>query len=134
MQSIQIDGREYIGVLDIPALDVSLPVQLDLDDPGLKISPCRFSGSFLTNDMIIGAHNYRAHFGYFNKLNTGDEVTFTDVQGVKYHYQITGIERLAYNDLAKLQSGKWDLTLFTCTRGGQYRITVRCELLHITQE
>lgn len=131
MQTTLIDGREYIGVLDIPALEVSLPVQLDLDDPGLKISPCRFSGSYLTNDMIIGAHNYRAHFGYFGRLDTGDEVTFTDLSGTKYVYQIIGIERLGYNNAAALQSGEWDLTLFTCTKGGQYRITVRCKLMHM---
>jgi sortase A len=27
-----------------------------------------------------------------------------------------------------MESGDWDLTLFTCTTGGQSRITVRCVL------
>lgn len=27
----------------------------------------------------------------------------------------------------EMTSGKWDLTLFTCTAGGRKQVTVRCE-------
>ena len=39
------------------------------------------------------------------------------------------IERLRPTAVKEMTSGDWDLTLFTCTVGGQSRVTVRCEKL-----
>jgi sortase A len=131
MQTVVIDGREYIGRLDIPAIEVSLPVLKDLSLADLKIAPCRYEGSFLTDNMIIGAHNFKTHFANLKKLVGNDEVIFTDVNAVKYVYRVVDIELLLYNESPKLESGDWDLTLFTCTPGGRNRVTVRCDLLNI---
>lgn len=30
-------------------------------------------------------------------------------------------------DMPTMEIGGWDLSLFTCTLGGQFRVTVRCE-------
>ena len=78
--------------------------------------------------MIIAAHNYGRHFGKISLLRAGDEVTFTDVDGVEYCYEVQGTETLGAYDVEQMLSGYWDLTLFTCTYGGQNRITVRCSL------
>lgn len=80
MPSINIDGHEYIGIIEIPALGLTLPVMSDWDYPSLKISPCRYKGSIYSGDMIIAAHNYRGHFGKIKNLNAGDEMIFTDVK------------------------------------------------------
>ena len=37
------------------------------------------------------------------------------------------IETLKPRAIEEMDSGEWDLTLFTCTIGGSYRVTVRCE-------
>ncbi len=34
-----------------------------------------------------------------------------------------------YVDVEEMITGDWDLTLFTCTLGGQTRVTVRCQLI-----
>ena len=44
-----------------------------------------------------------------------------------YTYQVVGLETLNPTDVEGMESGDWDLTLFTCTVGGQSRVTVRLE-------
>ncbi|MGE4277907.1 MAG: sortase, partial [Lawsonibacter sp.] len=127
IQLVSVEGEDYIGVLDIPALGLSLPVMDNWSDPKLKKAPCRYSGSFLTDDMIIAGHNYKRHFGPLNQLRQGDLITFTDVDGFVYHYQVVAVETLEGTDIEGMKSGNWDLTLFTCTYGGRSRVTVRCE-------
>ena len=41
MPVIEIDGYDYIGVLQIPSLDLTLPVISDWSYPALQIAPCR---------------------------------------------------------------------------------------------
>jgi sortase A len=126
MQSMDIDGSQYIGILDIPILKLSLPVNGEWSYPLLRRAPCRYTGSFLDNTMVIAGHNYRRHFGLLRDLKSGDSVTFTDVTGAVYRYEVISIETLAKNAVEEMETGDWDLTLFTCTPGGVSRVTVRC--------
>lgn len=127
MPETEIDGQIYIGVLNIPALELSLPVISQWSYPGLKIAPCRYMGSAYQNDMIIAAHNYASHFGNIGSFDIGDEVTFTDMDGNVFTYQVAEVEVLAPTAIEEMTSGDWALTLFTCTIGGKSRVTVRCE-------
>lgn len=127
MPAMEIDGQDYIGVLTIPALELELPVISEWSYPRLKIAPCRFEGSAYLNDLIIAAHNYRSHFGGLKNLQPGDAVAFTDADGNVFSYTVAEMETMGGNDLAALERGDWDLTLFTCTIGGKTRVVVRCE-------
>ena len=44
----EIEGNGYIGLLEIPALGLSLPVMSEWSYPNLKLAPCRYSGSAYT--------------------------------------------------------------------------------------
>lgn len=121
-----IGGREYIGVLRIPSLGLELPVLSQWSYPGLKIAPCRYSGSVYSADMVLCAHNYASHFGKIRELNAGEEVSFTDVDGSVYVYTVSDMETIAPTDLDAMAAGQWDLTLFTCTLGGGSRLALRC--------
>ena len=122
-----IDGEEYIGMLEIPALDRTLPVMSEWSYPRLKIAPCRYTGSAYLGNLIIAAHNYRSHFGNLKELCEGDVVCFTDMDGNVFSYEVVLLEILQPTDVDEMESGDWDLTLFTCTVGGKSRVTVRCE-------
>ena len=128
MPAEEIDGRQYIGVLRIPALSLELPILSKWSYPNLKISPCRYAGSAYLNNMVVAAHNYYSHFGYLKNLSQGDEVTLTDMDGNVFRYEVVALETLSPFAIEEMTSGEWDLTLFTCTVGGQSRVTVRCEL------
>ena len=127
MPTAEVEGYDYIGVLSIPALGLELPVMDSWSYPQLKLSPCRYEGSAYTGDLIIAAHNYQRHFGRLKTLQAGDTVVFTDAAGSVFTYAVSGIEQLLPSQGKEMREGDWDLTLFTCTVGGQQRVTVRCE-------
>ena len=129
LPTLEVDGHRYIGTISIPVIDVELLVQEDWSPALLKTSPCRYAGSPYQGDLIICAHNYANHFGRLKNLLPGNEVIFTDVDGNEFRYTVVELETLAGTAVKKMESGTWDLTLFTCTLGGQMRVTVRCDLL-----
>ena len=45
MPETEVDGHRYIGVLEIPALELELPIMSQWSYPNLKIAPCRYQGS-----------------------------------------------------------------------------------------
>lgn len=126
MTEVEIDGYSYIGYLSIPSLGLGLPVMSDWSYDQLYIAPCRYYGSTLTNDMVICAHNYKTHFRYLKDLVGGEDVYFTDMDGVTIHYEVEEVDVLQPTAIEEMTSSGFDLTLFTCTYGGASRVTVRC--------
>lgn len=122
-----IDGEKYCGKVTVEKLGIDLPVHHKWDYPRMKTAPCRYSGSLETNDMIIVAHNYKSHFGSLSKAKVGDEIEFTDVYGKTYLYEVCKLESIDGLAVSDMQSGGWDLTLFTCNKSGKLRVTVRCK-------
>lgn len=127
MPVTEVDGQEYIGVLKIPALELELPVMSEWSYPKLKIAPCRYTGSAYLDNLVIAAHNYTRHFGKLKNLTGGETVTFTDADGNVFTYEVALVETLNPTAVEEMESDDWDLSLFTCTLGGSYRVTVRCE-------
>lgn len=129
MPVVIIEGRYYIGVLELPTLGISLPVQTTWSESMLKASPCRYKGSAYTGDMIISGHNYTKHFSGLKNLLPGDEVVFTDANGNVFRYYVLETVIMDGTEVKRMERGsdEWDLTLFTCTYGGRSRLTVRCK-------
>ena len=123
------NGQDYIGILEIPAIDMKLSVISEWNYPRLRIAPCRFAGSAYTNNLVISAHNYASHFGSLSKLAEGAAVRFTDTDGNVFNYRVEMKETLNPQDVEYMTDSGWDLSLFTCTPGGSYRATVRCEMV-----
>lgn len=123
---IEVDGYLYIGVLEIPDLDLILPVLAEWDYDRLKNAPCRFYGSCEEDNLVIAGHNYMRHFKPLKWLLTGSEVNFIDATGKVHCYEVSLTETLKPDETEQMITGDWDLTLFTCTTGGQSRFTVRC--------
>lgn len=126
-----INGRDYIGVLSIPSLELELPVISQWDYPALKVAPCRYSGSLYQDNLIICAHNYASHFGKLKELQPGDIVLFTDMDEHVVTFQMVERETLNPMDAEGMEAGDWDLTLFTCTIDGQTRVTIRFERVEV---
>lgn len=132
MHTVTLDGVRYIGTITIPAAELVLPVRYDYTFEALKNSPCRYYGSYLTNDLVICAHNSRKHFGPIRYLMAGDDIYLRTVDGDQIHYVVLGLETIQPDEIDRMIStenekfGKWDLTMFTCYVGGQTRCAVRC--------
>lgn len=123
----EIDGKEYVGAVSIPSLDLDLPILSNWSYQNFRIAPCRYDGTPYKNNMILCAHNYRKHFASLKYLTEGDRVYFTDMDKNKFSYEVMYVEVLDRTAIEELNTGNWDLTLFTCTYGGATRVVVRCK-------
>ena len=130
MKKTNINGYDYIGTINIPTLNLELPIMSEYDYNRLEISPCRYYGSIHTNDLIICAHSYKTHFKYLNKLKQSDIIIITDIDGFNYIYEVLEIEILKPTEVSEMINNEFDLTLYTCTNDGQNRITVRCNRVY----
>ena len=122
----EINGKEYVGILQIPALNLELPVLSQCTDSNLNIAPCRYTGTCYKSHFVIGAHNSYYHFGNLKQLKEGDNIVFIDMKDRVFEYQVVGIEILMPNQGIELENEDWDLSLFTCTWAGYSRVVVRC--------
>ncbi|MCD7771185.1 MAG: sortase [Oscillospiraceae bacterium] len=127
--SLTVGDDSYIGILSIPSFGLELPVLSEWSYAGLKNSPARYTGSASAGNLVICAHNYERHFGNIKDLSIGASITFTDVTGTVYEYEVTEVETIQPTAITEMITGDWDLTLFTCNYSGQARVAVRCKLV-----
>ena len=131
MTEVELEGWNYIGYLSIPSIGLNLPVMSEWSYAGLKIAPGRYSGSTYADNMVVCAHNYAKHFSPIKWLAEGAEVYFTDMDGMRWSYEVSVVKTIQPTQIEKMtekteDSENWDLTLFTCTTGGSARCAVRC--------
>lgn len=131
MTEVELEGWNYIGYLSIPSIGLNLPVMSEWSYADLKIAPGRYSGSTYADNMVVCAHNYAKHFSPIKWLAEGAEVYFTDMDGMRWSYEVSVVETIQPTQIEKMtekteDSENWDLTLFTCTTGGSARCAVRC--------
>lgn len=129
MPTVEIDGEVYIGFLEIPELNMTLPIMGGTwSEAKLKKAPCLYNGSVYLNNLVIAGHNYRSHFSGLKKLEEGTELCFIDAEGNVFSYLLAWTEIIDEYDMEGMLAKEepWDLTLFTCTYGGKDRYTLRC--------
>lgn len=127
MPEVELEGLTCIGMIEIPALDIKLPVTSTFTYELMKVAPCHYYGTPYKKNMVIAAHNSWYHFGRLNTLKAKNKVIFTDAAGNRFVYRVDAIEALRPNSVKDVTSGKWPLTLFTCTLDAQNRVVVRCK-------
>lgn len=130
MATQNINGYDYIGTLEVPSLSLKLPVMAQWDYDRLQISPCVYSGSYFSSDLVICGHNYSSHFSNLKTISLGEEINLDTVDGYRYVYRVDNIETVKPTDISLMvEPTDWDLTLFTCHTGGQTRCAIRCSLI-----
>ena len=128
MTVIGIDGHDYIGVLSIPAIDYTAPVQAEYTEANLRLSAVRYYGSTYEGNLVLCAHNYDGLYSEIQTLRLGDVVTFRDMDGVVWTYEIAALENLKPTDVAGMTGSDYPFTFFTCNYSSSLRLTVRCTL------
>ena len=89
---VTIDGRDYVGILEIEPLDLKFSVLNEWNYPNLRVSPCKYASTPYLGGFVICAHNYDSHFGRIKNLLQGDRITFTDMEGNVFNYEVVGVE------------------------------------------
>lgn len=121
----------YIGVLQIPHLELNLPVQASYSQQALDLAPCLYSNK--EGHTIICAHNANDHFGHLDQLVFGDPI-YLDTGKNRYMYEVEQIERLQPTEVDRMLDTDYALTLFTCTYLGKERVTIRARLCEVIEK
>ena len=130
---------EIIGVLEIPAMELTMPVYLGASDAHLAAGAAALGstsapiGGNSTNCVIAGHRGWRGadYFRHIDRLHVGDTVTLTNLWET-LTYTVADIQIIQPHevDKIKIQQGRDLLTLLTChpyASGGRQRDVVYCE-------
>ena len=131
---MELYGYELMGILTAPSVEVELPILGDWNYELLQIAPCRYSGSVAGEDLILLGHNFKSHFDSLKNIAVNDPVEFLGADGELHKYTVAEIELLHKTDVDKLERDEYALTFFTCTRGGEHRLVIRCVPVEETDE
>ena len=130
---------EIIGVLEIPAMELTMPVYLGASDAHLATGAAVLGntsapiGGDNTNCVIAGHRGWRGadYFRHIDRLQIGDTVTLTNLwETLTYTVADIRIIQPHEVDKIKIQQGRDLLTLLTChpyASGGRQRYVVYCE-------
>ena len=131
-----------IGVLEIPAMELTMPVYLGASDDHLAAGAAVLGntsapvGGVNTNCVIAGHRGWRGadYFRHIDCLQVGDTVRLTNLWET-LTYIVADIQIIQPHevDMIKIQQGRDLLTLLTChpyASGGKQRYVVFCEKLH----
>ena len=126
MPVMQLEGADYVALLEIPSYGLRLPVAAQWDKTAVMTTPCRFYGSAYDGSLVIGGYDRSGYFDFFDRVYNDEVVKITDLTGCTYTYTVSRVERSETADGAVLLEGEWDLTLFV--RDARYLeyILLRC--------
>lgn len=124
-------GFGVLGTMEIPATNFKYPVLEKVTKSSIETAVAFLYGTGLNqpgNSVIIG-HNYRNGLFFSNnkKLNIGDKIYITDVQGTKLTYTIYNKFETTPEDTSFYQrdtGGKPEVTLSTCTDDSKARLII----------
>lgn len=121
-----------IGIIRIDSIKISYPILSNINDELLKISPCRFYGSYPNEigNLCIAAHNYNDNrfFSKIGKLKNGDLIIIYDNIGNYRVYSVYNVYETKVDDISctsQETNGKYEITLVTCNNLNGNRIIVK---------
>ena len=130
---------EIIGVLEIPAMELTMPVYLGASDAHLAAGAAVLGNTSVpiggddTNCVIAGHRGWRGadYFRHIDRLQVGDTVTLTNLWET-LTYTVADIQIIQPHEVEKIkiQPSRDLLTLITChpyASGGRQRYVVYCE-------
>ena len=130
MPVLEIEGADYVAMLEVPSFGIALPVSNQWDSNKLSRSPSRFFGSAYDNTLIIGGADDPRQFGFCDKIEHGALITVTDMTGAQFTYTVSGVDRAKHAGPQWLADADCDLTLFCHDLYSMEYIAVRCDFAY----
>ena len=130
MPVLEIDGKDYVAMLEIPSFGITLPVADKWDSNKLFLSPSRFFGSAYDDTLIIGGIDHPQQFGFCDQIEHGAFVTVTDMTGAQFTYTVSNVERAQHAEAQWLTDTDCDLTLFCRDTYSMEYVAVRCSFVY----
>ena len=110
MSVLSVEGKNFVGILEMPKFGSSLPVCADWGTPSKYL--CQFYGSIYDRTMQIGGTSQKGQYDFYREISVGDAIYFTDMEGNRYAYSVTDVRYEKSADQAALQRKDASLTLF----------------------
>ncbi|WP_105619236.1 class D sortase [Vallitalea okinawensis] len=132
-----IPVEDIIGIIQIPSIELYLPLFSKIDDYYLQIGPCKMESTSnigeIGNCVIAGHRNYR-YGDQFNRLNElmEDDIVIIEKNGEEYRYTIEEKFIVEASEMWVTDDIEGDkvLTLITChpIDTGEKRLIIRGRL------
>lgn len=128
LNALALENQDWVGILEIPSLNLRLPVATQRNPTYTHAAPYVYSGSPYKKTFIIGAENYQSQFFHLTSLTDNAQIIFTDLLGQTFTYRVKGIGDIPRNadHLLRAKTEPWDLTLYTDSLSTYQRIIIRC--------
>lgn len=127
------NGYLTAGIIEIPATNVKCPIiaESEYSAKALETSVVILHGEGLNQvgNTTIAGHNYRngTFFSNNKKLNIGDKIYITDLEGKRLKYTIYDKFETTQNDssyMARNTNGAIEISLSTCTDNTKTRLII----------
>ena len=130
MPVLEINGVDYVALIEIPSLNISLPVADAWNSQKLYDSPARFYGSCYDHSLVIGGADNSYQFSFCDKIDNGTVIIVTDMTGTRFSYTVSRVDRAKAAESNWLISGDCDLTLFCRDALSMEYVAVRCSFMY----
>lgn len=133
-------GYKVIGIIKVPKINIEYPIlEIENINPEtvkapMKLSIVKYWGGNVNDygNLSIAGHNNKdgTMFGKIKKLQKGDILELTDLNGQKIEYLIYNIFVTNPNDVNVLltqNKEEREVTLITCTNGNKQRFIVKAK-------
>ena len=137
---LEYKGYKVIGIVKIPKINIEYPIlEIENIDPKsaekpMKLSIIKYWGEKVNDygNLSIAGHNNKdgTMFGKTKKLQKGDIVELTDLNGQTIQYSIYDIFVTDPNDVSILLPKDElvrEVTLITCTNGNKQRLILKAK-------
>ena len=137
---LEYKGYKVIGIVKIPKINIEYPIlEIENIDPKsaekpMKLSIIKYWGENVNDygNLSIAGHNNKdgTMFGKTKKLQKGDIVELTDLNGQTIQYSIYDIFVTDPNDVSILLPKDElvrEVTLITCTNGNKQRLILKAK-------
>ena len=128
MSASELNGENFIGIIEIPLYETTLPIGMEWDKNNVSKYPHKFKGSIYDGSLIIGGSGNKGQFDFMKNITETDSVYFTDVTGMRYSYKVSKIEVVKDVTAEDLSSKDADLVLFAKDTWGSKYTVVSCKM------
>lgn len=127
MPVLQVAGKDFIGLIEIPAFGKILPIFSSWEASKVTSYPCRFWGSAYDGTLIIGGADQQGQFDFLDQVELGSVIKVVDMTGAEYVYSVTRVDRSKTAEAEALMDDDADLTLFARDAYSMEYVIVRCK-------
>lgn len=131
----RLKNQKVIGIIEIDKIDLIYAIVEGTSDSNLGVAIGHMSETAalgqVGNSALAGHRGGTSgpYFKYINKLEEGDPIKVTDVEGIEYIYNVTESFIVDPTDVWVAENTTTDklLTLISCTENGSRRLIVRAK-------